>query len=155
MHAIGRIRLEGTPPPWGITSIDGFIQSALSRAQREGSDLPDEFHVTFCPWGERNTAFHNLWEIADVFEPRYRLVHFTSCGRPYLIAILTGADAAQRQRRAMQHLPWSEHYRGRRDDDSVTLYFIGEAQDVDVVPPEALEERSLRRLFQTGEIQDL
>ncbi len=155
MHTIGRIRLEGSPPPWGITSIDGFVQSALSRAQREGSDLPDEFHVTFCPWGERNTAFNNLSEIADVFEPRYRLVHFTSCGRPYLIAILTGANAAQRQRRAMQYLPWSEHYHGRRDDDGVTLDFIGEAQDVDVEPPEALEERSLRRLFQTGEIQDL
>ena len=90
-----------------------------------------------------------------VFEPRYRLVHFTSCGRPFLIAILTGADAAQRQRKAMQHLPWSEHYYGRRDDDGVTLDFIGEAQDVDVEPAEALEERSLRRLFQSGEIQDL
>lgn len=155
MQDIAQIRLEGSPPPWGITSVSGFVQSALSRAHREGSDLPDEFHVTFCPWGERNTAFHNLSEIADVFEPRYRLVHFTSCGRPYLIAILTGADAAQRQRKAMRHLPWSEHYRGRLEGDGVTLDFIGEVQDIDVDPPASLEERSLRRLFESGELQDL
>ena len=155
MHAIGRIRLEGTPPPWGITSIDGFIQSALSRAQREGSDLPDEFHVTFCPWGERNTAFHNLWEIADVFEPRYRLVHFTSCGRPYLIAILTGPDAMERQRKAMKHLPWSEHYRGRLEGDCVTLTMLGEVEDIGVEPPESIGERSLRQLFESGEILNL
>jgi len=87
MHSIGRIQLEGSPPPWGITTIDGYIQSALSRAERGGSALPEEFVVSFCPWGERNAAFNGLSEMADVFEPLFRLVHFTSCGRPYLVSV--------------------------------------------------------------------
>lgn len=155
MHAINRVRLEGEAPPWGITAINGFVESALARTERETSDLPDEFFVSFCPWGERNIAYQNLRELADVFEPRFRIVHFTSCGRPFLIAILTGADAEARQRKAMQHLPWSEHYHGRLDGDSVTLTFIDEVQDIDVEPPEALGERSLRSLFESGEIHEL
>lgn len=154
MHSIGRIQFEGSPPPWGITTIDGYIQSALSRAERGGSALPEEFVVSFCPWGERNAAFNGLSEMADVFEPLFRLVHFTSCGRPYLIAILTGPDAMERQRKAMKILPWSEHYRGRIDGDCVTLTLLGEVEDIDVEPPESIGERSLRQLFESGEIVD-
>ena len=155
MHAISQIRLEGAAPPWGITAINGFVESALARAEREASELPEEFFVSFCPWGERNSAFQNLGELADVFEPRYRIVHFTSCGRPFLIAILTGPDAEARQRKAMQHLPWSEHYHGRIDGNAVVLSFIDEVQEIDAEPPEALGERSLRSLLESGEIHDL
>ena len=154
MHTISRIEVEGSPPPWGITAIDGFIQSALSRAEREGSALPEEFFVSFCPWGERNAAFHSLSEMADVFEPLYRLVHFTGCGKPYLIAILTGPDAQERQRKAMKYLPWSEHYHGRIDGDCLTLNMLGEVEDIDVELPESIGERSLRQLFESGEIVD-
>jgi hypothetical protein len=155
MHTIRRIELQGSPPPWGITAINGFIQSALSRAERESSTLPEEFFVSFCPWGERNAAYHQLSGMADVFEPLFRLVHFTSCGRPYLVAVLTGPDAMERQHMAMKHLPWSEHYHGRLDGDCVTLTLIGEVENIDVEPPESIGERSLRRLFESGEILDL
>ena len=111
--------------------------------------------MSFCPWGERNEAVQNLSALADIFEPRFRLVHFTSCGRPYLIAILTGPDARERQRKAMDYLPWSEHYQGVLEDDCLTLYFNGEVEDIGVEPPETLGERSLRRLFESGEIADL
>ena len=154
MQEISRVEFEGSPPPWGVTAIDGFVQAALARAEREGGELPDEFHVSFCPWGERNTAVQGLSSVADVFEPRYRLVHFTSCGRPYLIAILTGADAAARQGKVKGHLPWSEHYRGRRTGDRLTLALVDEVEDIDVEPPASLGERSLRQLFASGQIGD-
>lgn len=155
MRTISRIQLEGSPPPWGITAISGFIQSALSRAERENSALPEEFFVSFCPWGERNAAYHQLSGMADVFEPLFRLVHFTSCGRPYLVAVLTGPDAMERQQKAMMHLPWSEHYRGRLEGDCVTLTMIAEVEDIDLESPEPIDERSLRQLFESGEIRDL
>ena len=154
MHAIARVDFEGTPPPWGVTAIQGFVQSALSRAEREGGALPVEFHLSFCPWGERNAAFQHLSALAGVFEPRFRLVHFTSCGRPYLIAILTGEDAVERQRKTMAYLPWSEHYHARLADDCLVLTLVGEVEDIGVEPPEALGERSLRQLFESGEILD-
>jgi hypothetical protein len=155
MTTIDTVIVEGSPPAWGVTGIKGFIESALARVERGGAVLPDTFRVSFCPWGERNAAAGQLSEIADVFEPQLRLVHFTSCGRPFLIAILSGPDADERQRRAMKHLPWSEHYRGRREASKVTLNFIGESEDVDVDPAESLATRSLRQLFETGEVDDL
>lgn len=155
MHDINQINLQGSPPRWGVTAIEGFIQAALSRAEREGSDLPEEFYVSFCPWGERNEAFRHLSAIADIFEPRFRLVHFTSCGRPYLIAILTGPDAMVRQRKAMAHLPWSEHYHGKLEGSRLTLTLQGEVEDIGIEPPETLGERSLRSLFESGELADL
>jgi len=155
MRVISQISLKGSPPPWGVTAIDGFILSALSRAEREGSELPGEFYVSFCPWGERNEVFHHLSAVTDVFEPRFRLVHFTSCGRPYLVAILTGPDAMVRQRKAMAHLPWSEHYHGRLEGGSLTLTLEGEVEDIGVDPPETLGERTLKRLFESGEIAAL
>lgn len=155
MNAIADIQVRGSPPPWSITRLDGFVQSALTRARREGRELPPAFSVSFCPWGERNAAVHGLSALADVFEPRYRLVHFTSCGRPFLIAILTGKDAAERQRKAMRHLPWSEHFSATRHGDRVTLTFLCEVQDLDVEPPEAIGERSLKLLFESGELHDL
>ena len=155
MKPIKRVTVEGSPPPWGVTGIGGFVPSALARVEREGGALPDAFCVSFCPWGERNAAAHVLDAIADVFEPRFRLVHFTSCGRPYLVAVLTGPDAVERQGRTMQHLPWSEHYHATRSGDSLRLQLVGEVEDIGVEPPESLGERSLRELFETGQIGEL
>jgi len=155
MDMIGQVRLEGSPPPWGVAAIGGFVQSALARAARAGGALPEEFHVSFCPWGERNAALETVGAIADVFEPRLRLVHFTSCGRPYLVAVLTGPDAAERQRRAQGHLPWSEHYHARREGDQLRLTLLAEVEDIGAEPPEALGERSLRALFESGELDRL
>jgi len=152
MHAIERIDIEGTPPPWGVTAIGGFVRSALSRVEREGGTLPDEFCVSFCPWGERNAATLAMATIADVFEPRLRLVHFTSCGRPYLVAVLTGPDAADRQCRALDHLPWSEHYLGHWDGSVLKLTLVAEREDIGVEPPASLGERSLRQLFDSGDL---
>lgn len=154
MNPIDSIKLEGAPPPWGITAIGGFVESALSRAERGGGELPEEFYASFCHWGERNAAVQSLAEIADIFEPQYRLVHFTSCGKPFLVAILTGPDARERQQKVMQRLPWSEHYRCRKEADDLVLTFIVETQDVDAEPPDSLGERSLRKLFESGEILD-
>ena len=155
MHTIKRVAFEGEPPPWGVTSIGGFVDSALARTQREGRTLPNEFFVSFCPWGERNAAFHGLSGMADVFEPQFRLVHFTSCGKPYLIAILTGPDAKARQSKAMRYLPWSEHYHCRIDGDRVRLRLMDAVEDIDVEPPASIGERSLRKLFESGKIVDL
>ena len=152
MHAIERIDIEGTPPPWGVTAIGGFVRSALDRVEREGGELPAEFCVSFCPWGERNAAVQAIEAIADVFEPRFRLVHFTSCGRPYLVAVLTGPDAAERQGRTLDHLPWCEHYRARRDGGRLVLTLVAEREDLGVEPPASLGERSLRQLFDSGEL---
>ncbi len=154
MNTITRVEIKGSPPPWGVTSISGFVGSALSRTEREGRKLPEEFFISFCPWGERNAAFHSASGMTDVFEPQFRLVHFTSCGRPYLIAILTGKDARTRQRKAMQYLPWSEHYHGRIEGDCVSLTSLGDVEDIDVEPPESISARSLRKLFESGEITD-
>jgi hypothetical protein len=150
MHAIERIDISGTPPPWGVTAIGGFVRSALGRVEREGGALPDEFCVSFCPWGERNAVSEAMATIADVFEPRLRLVHFTSCGRPYLVAVLTGPDAAERQARTLDHLPWSEHYHARREGVRLELRLVAEREDIGVEPPESLSERTLRRLFEAG-----
>lgn len=154
MHTVDQFRLEGEPPPWSVTTINGFVLSALSRAEQSGSKLPNEFFATFCPWGERNAASHHLSEMSDVYEPLYRLVHFTSCGRPFLITILTGPDAQKRQHKAMNYLPWSEHYHCRLEGDCVALTFIGETEDLDTELPEPLGERSLRQLFESGEIHN-
>ena len=153
MHAIERIDIEGTPPPWGVTAIGGFVRSVLSRVEREGGALPDEFCVSFCPWGERNAATLVMAAIADVFEPRFRLVHFTSCGRPYLVAVLTGPDAADRQCRALDHLPWSEHYLGHWDGSVLKLTLVAEREDIGAEPPASLGERSLRQLFDSGDLE--
>lgn len=155
MTTIDEIRVQGSPPPWSITSLDGFVQSALSRAGRQSRELPASFRMSFCPWGERNAAVHEWSALADVFEPRYRLVHFTSCGRPFLIAILTGEDAGERQRKAMRHLPWSEHFSATLDGGLLTLTFICEVQHLDVESPESIEDRSLKQLFESGELHDL
>jgi hypothetical protein len=61
----------------------------------------------------------------------------------------------ERQQKAMKHLPWSEHYRGRLEGDCVTLTMIAEVEDIDLESPEPIDERSLRRLFESGEIRDL
>jgi hypothetical protein len=153
MHHIEGIDILGTPPPWGVTAIGGFVRSAIGRVEREGGELPEEFCVSFCPWGERNAATLAIAAIADVFEPRFRLVHFTSCGRPYLVAVLTGPDAVERQHRALEHLPWSEHYRGRWDGDRLALALVAEREDTGVEPPASLGERSLRQLFESGELR--
>ena len=155
MPPISRINVEGSPPPWGVTGIGGFVSSALGRVEREGGDLPDEFCVSFCPWGERNASSHALQAIADVFEPRFRLVHFTSCGRPYLVAVLTGPDAIERQRKTVDQLPWSEHYHATRKDDRLNLKLVAEVEDIGAEPPESLGERSLRQLFESGELDRL
>jgi hypothetical protein len=155
MHDTERIDIEGTPPPWGVTGIGGFVRSAIGRVEREGGKLPDEFCVSFCPWGERNAVSHALSTIADVFEPRFRLVHFTSCGRPYLVAVMTGPDAADRQRRTLDHLPWAEHYHGRWENGGLRLTLVAEREDIGVEPPESLGERSLRQLFESGDLQRL
>jgi hypothetical protein len=153
MQAIERIDISGTPPPWGVTAIGGFVRSALGRVEREGGALPDEFCVSFCPWGERNAASEAMATIADVFEPRLRLVHFTSCGRPYLVAVLTGPDAAERQGRTLERLPWSEHYHARRAGDRLELRLVAEREDLGVDPPATLGERTLRRLFEAGDLE--
>ena len=155
MKPVDGIELEGEPPAWGITGIEGFVESALGRAERDGGELPDTFCASFCHWGERNAVYHSLTAIADVFEPLYRLVHFTSCGKPFLVAIMTGADAEERQSKAMRYLPWSEHYRGRREDGRIILRFIEQTEDTDADPSATLGERSLRQLFESGEINDL
>jgi len=148
------IELAGTPPPWSVTSVDRFVASALARAEREGGELPARFHLTMCPWGERNAAARQGGEWHDVMDPRYRLVHFTGCGRPYLVAILTGVDAAQRQQQAMRYLPWSEHYSASREGDSLQLQFVSGIEEPEIEAHDAFRGhgRTLVELFKSGEI---
>ena len=74
---------------------------------------------------------------------------------PYLVAVLTGPDAVERQRRTMEHLPWSEHYHATLAGGLLTLRLVGEVEDIGTEPPESLGERSLRQLFETGQIGEL
>ena len=154
MIQMDSIELIGTPPPWSVTSVDRFVASVLERAEREGGELPVHFHLTMCPWGERNAAARQGGEWSDVMDPRYRLVHFTGCGRPYLVAILTGDDAARRQRQAMRYLPWSEHYTASREGESLRLRFVAEVEQPEVDVRDAFEGRgrTLIELFESGEI---
>ena len=148
------IELTGTLPPWSVTSIEGFVASALERAEREGGELPEQFHLTVCPWGERNAAVRQGSGWKDVMDPRYRLVHFTGCGRPYLVAILTGEDAASRQHQAMRYLPWSEHYRASRQGELLRLQLVAGVEEPEVDVQDAFEDRgrTLVELFESGEI---
>ena len=54
----------------------------------------------------------------------------------------------------MKYLPWSEHYRGRIEGDCIMLKMLGEVEDIDVELPDSIGERSLRQLFESGEIVD-
>jgi hypothetical protein len=152
VHTIERLEVIGSPPPWSVTGVDRFVVAVIQRAEREGGALPARFHMSMCPWGERNAVHGGAMEWHDVMDPRYRLVHFTGCGRPYLVVLLVGEGAEQRQRKAAQYLPWSEHFQVEIGDERIRLRFLSESEQPEIEPPEPLTERSLRELFRTGEL---
>jgi len=129
--SVERYRVEGAPPPWGVTGIKNFVIGALSRAWGEG-DWPGHFLLSLCPWGERNALGGTPTPLQEVMDPRLRLVHFTGCGRPYWVILFIGEDAAARQRIAMQYLPWSEHFAVTCHDGEAVLEFLGCTEDIDI-----------------------
>lgn len=152
MHQVKEFEVNGSPPPWTVTGVDKFIVSVIERAEREGGDLPGEFYLSLCPWGERNAVGGGAAELRDVMDPRFRLVHFTGCGRPYLLVFFIGDDARQRQRVAVRHLPWSEHYRASISDGVIHLEFIEQAEQPQEGGAEVMGERTLRALLRAGEL---
>ncbi len=155
MHALSRLEITGSPPPWSVTSVDKFVVTALQRAQREGGALPDDFYLTLCPWGERNAIGGTPVQVQEVTDPRFRIVHFTGCSRPYLVAILIGEDAAEQQQVAIKHLPWSEHYGVEMRNGTVRLRFIAYTEDPEEESEERAGARTLQDLFRTGEHAEL
>jgi len=152
MHQFTGYEVSGSPPPWSVTGVDKFMVSVIERAEREGGDLPESFFVSLCPWGERNAVGRGAVELRDVMDPRFRLVHFTGCGRPYLVVVLTGDDAAKRQQIAMKYLPWSEHYRARLRGGVIELVFVAEVEEPEIDSSDQWGERRLVQLFQSGEL---
>lgn len=152
MGPFERVKIQGSPPPWGAVLIDKFVASALQRAANEGGALPEHFCLSLCPWGERNNIGGPAAEMNDLFDPRFRLVHFTSCGRPYLVALLIGEDAQARQQQVMRHLPWSEHYLVELQPDQIVLEFIGETEEPLEEVPDGRDLRTLKELFGSGQL---
>jgi len=128
--SVEHYRVEGTPPPWSVTGVNKFVTGALGRVQRAGETLPEHFLLGVCPWGERNALGGTPAPVQEVMDPRFRLVHFTGCGRPYLVALFIGEDAAARQQTAMQHLPWSEHFAVVCRNGQVVLEYLGCTEDI-------------------------
>jgi hypothetical protein len=145
---VKQCRVEGTPPPWSVTEVNKFVIGALDRVQRDGEGLPEHFLLSICPWGERNALGGTPPQVQEVIDPRLRLVHFTGCGRPYLIALFIGEDAATRQETAMRYLPWSEHFAVACRDGQAVLEYLGCTEDIwaDQVP----DPRTLRELLGQG-----
>lgn len=151
MPSVSDYTIEGTPPPWTVTGVDKFIVGSLSRIERSGSSLPSRFFLSFCPWGERNSLGGTPTEVQEIMDPRLRLVHFTGCGRPYLVALFGGEGASDRQRIAMEKLPWSEHFEAILHDGIVKLRYLDCTEDT-WEDEEDFDPRQLVDLLQTGEL---
>ncbi len=151
MGSIHTYQIAGDPPPWSVTGVDKFIVGALDRVERQGGVLPADFRLSICPWGERNAIGGTPEEVNDITDPRMRLVHFTGCGRPYLVALFSGDEAERQQRIAMQHLPWSEHLSVELSEQTARLHYLDSTEDL--WGDEEADPRSLLELFQQGELK--
>lgn len=145
----------GTPPPWTVTTVDKFIVSALGRVAKEGGTLPPGFRLSLCPWGERNAIGGTPFELRAVSDPRFRIVHFTGCSRPYLVAVFLGEGAGTQQQVAMRHLPWSEHYEVELLDGHARLRFLADTEDPGEAAAAPAGPRTLMDLFQAGQLAQL
>ena len=151
MSELTRFEIRGSPPPWSVTAVDKFVVSSLQRAQREGGALPQQFHLSMCPWGERNALGEARGRIQAVIDPRFRIVHFTGCSRPYLVVLLVGADAPRDQEVMIKCMPWSEHYAVQLDaTGTITLHFIGCTEEPEEASSDEPESRNLQDLFHAG-----
>jgi hypothetical protein len=155
MPAFTSFAVAGNPPPWTVTTVDKFIVGALNRVAALGGELPPRFQLSLCPWGERNALGGTPAPVQEIMDPRLRLVHFTGCGRPYLVLVLTGEDAPARQRIAMRHLPWSEHFAVGHDRGQAALTYLDATEDLwdeDASGPG--RRRTLQDLLRQGELAD-
>ena len=150
MSEINSFQITGKPPPWSVAGVKNFVTGALRRLESVGGNLPEHFRMSCCPWGERNAIGGTPAPLREVMDPRLRLVHFTGCGRPYLVAVFTGDDAAESQDKAREHLPWSEHFEVRVDGDRALLHFLDSTEDL--WGDEEPDFRQLRELFHQGEL---
>jgi hypothetical protein len=150
MPSVHSYRVQGEVPPWTVTGVTGFIVGALGRIEGTGGPLPPHFRLSVCPWGERNSLGGTPAPVREVTHPRLRLVHFTGCGRPYLVALFQGEGAASRQQVAMRHLPWSEHFSVDVEAGNAALTYLDCTEDL-WEEPEA-DPRTLRELLENGEL---
>ena len=154
MAALIACEVRGDPPPWSVALVDKFVGSVLGRMDREGARLPQSFRISMCPWGERNAVGGTPAAVKEHSDPRFRIVHFTGCSRPYLVAVFAGDDARARQQVAMAHLPWSEHYEAEIRDGTVILSFVDSTEEVDE-PEDEPAARTLYELARNGELAEL
>lgn len=155
MSELTRFDILGSPPPWSVTAVDKFIVSSLQRAQREGGALPQLFRLSMCPWGERNAIGEGREQVQAVINPRFRIVHFTGCSRPYLVVLFLGEDAARDQEVLMRCMPWSEHYEVELDGKgTIFLHFVGCTEDPEEDDAGEQETRNLQELFRSGALID-
>lgn len=147
---IDQYQIKGTPPPWSVTSVNNFVIGILNRALREKGDPPEQFWLSVCPWGERNALGGTPIQLQEVMDPRFRLVHFTGCGRPYLVILFIGEDAESRQQAAMPHLPWSEHFLVTCRDGLATLKYLSYTENVEV--EQEPKARTLWELLHHGDL---
>lgn len=152
MGSVNSFQVEGDTPPWTVTGVDKFITGSLARVERAGGDIPETFYLSICPWGERNALGGTPEKVQDIIDPRLRLVHFTGCGRPYLVILFMGAEAAERQQVAMQHLPWSEHFLCLREGSHLSVQFQDAIEDLWGEEDDP-DPRTLRELLHLGELE--
>jgi hypothetical protein len=152
MASIASFRVTGDLPPWTVTSVSKFVVGALARVEGATGPLPARFFLSVCPWGERNAMGGTPPQVLEVVDPRMRLVHFTGCGRPYLIVLFTGANAAERQQRAIETLPWSEHFEVANEQGAAALTLIACTEDVANGVDDWSPQRTLQGLLETGEL---
>lgn len=155
MSELARFVIVGSPPPWSVTAVDKFVVSSLQRAQREGGALPRQFRMSMCPWGERN-AMGEAWGMAQaVIDPRFRIVHFTGCSRPYLVVLFVGEDAARDQDVMKRYMPWSEHYEVElAGKGTIALRFVGCTEEPEEENAGEQQTRNLQELFRSGALAD-
>lgn len=154
MGKVNVFEVLGDPPPWSVVSVDKFVVSVLRRLERDGVQLPEQFRFSLCPWGERNAIGGTPSVVKDGADPRCRVVHFTGCSKPYLVAVFTGDDAARRQELAMHHLPWSEHYQVELRDGIARLGYLDCMEEVEE-PEDEPAVRTLYELARSGELAEL
>lgn len=145
----------GTPPPWSVVNVHGFVSTALQRLQRDGQELPECFRLSIYPWGEHNAAGGIPEAVREVTDVRSRLVHFTNCGRPYMVILFTGEQAANHQQIARSLLPWSEHLIVTRHGLELSLEYLEGVECIaDADSPYVIAQCSLQSLAAQGKLAD-
>jgi hypothetical protein len=128
------LEISGQPAyveSWSVAAIPNFVATALERWQRNFGRLPSQFLLVVCPQVEVNAAGGLPGRVRELTDPRVRLLHFTSCHKPYLVILLLGDDAEPRRGEIQKLLAWSEGYEVEIDTERTRLLFLEATEHTD------------------------